>query len=101
MQIEQFVLTKLLCLSVGDSLPHRAGAFQHSQASKTQKLRIQLEEHKVCAQGRGRRLDQIRVGFRDGIDLFGVGNLFSLEHATTRLIDHPLSHFTVVVERPG
>src|SRR2546430_11184490 len=30
--------------------------FKIHSTSKTQKLRIQLEEHKVCAQGRGRRL---------------------------------------------
>src|SRR2546430_4972186 len=43
-------------------------------------------------------LDQIRVGFKDGIDFLGVGNLFSLEHATARLIDHTLSQLTVVVD---
>src|SRR6266436_897973 len=37
-----------------------------------------------------------RIWPKDGIDLFGVGNLLSLEHATARLIDHPVSQFTVV-----
>jgi hypothetical protein len=43
-------------------------------------------------------LDQIRVGFKDGTDLLGSGNLFSLEHATARLVDHPVSQFTAVVD---
>jgi len=37
-----------------------------------------------------------RVSFKDGIDLFGVGNLLSLQHAAARLIDHRVSQFTVV-----
>jgi hypothetical protein len=36
------------------------------------------------------------VSFKDGIDLFGVRDLLSLEHATARLIDHTVSQFTVV-----
>ena len=43
-------------------------------------------------------LDQIRVSLENGMDLLGSGNLFSLEHATARLVDHPVSPFTVVVD---
>jgi hypothetical protein len=45
-------------------------------------------------------LDQIRVGFEDGIDLLGVGNLLSLEHTTTRLIDDALSETTIMFDLP-
>jgi hypothetical protein len=38
------------------------------------------------------------VGFKDGIDLFGVGNLLSLEHATAGLIDHTVSQLTIVLD---
>jgi hypothetical protein len=54
------------------------------------------EENLVAELDRGLRfatLDQIRVGFKVGIDLLGSGNLFSLEHATARLV----SQFTAVV----
>src|SRR6184192_4376595 len=43
-------------------------------------------------------LDEIGVGFKDGIDLFRVGNLLSFEHPTARLVDHTVSQFTVVVD---
>jgi len=43
-------------------------------------------------------LDQIGVGFKDAIDLFGAGNLLALEHTTSGLIDHTVSQFTVVVD---
>src|SRR5256886_7039305 len=43
-------------------------------------------------------LDEIGVGFKDGIDLFRVGNLLSFEHPTARLVDHPVSQFAVVVD---
>ena len=41
-------------------------------------------------------LDEIGVGFKDGIDLFRVGNLLSFEHPTARLVDRPVSQFAVV-----
>ena len=43
-------------------------------------------------------LDQIRMGFKDGIDLFGSGNLFFLEHATAGLVNHMVSQLTLVVD---
>ena len=43
-------------------------------------------------------LDQVGVGFKDGKDLFGVGNLLSLEHATAGLIDHTVSELTIVLD---
>src|SRR5882762_8843614 len=43
-------------------------------------------------------LDQIGVGFKDRIDLFGVGNLLSLEHTAARLINRTVSQFTVVFD---
>jgi hypothetical protein len=43
-------------------------------------------------------LDQISVGFKDGIDFFVVGNLLSIGNTTARLIDHTLSQFTVMVD---
>ena len=43
-------------------------------------------------------LDQIGVGFENRIDLFGVGNLLSLEDATARLTDNAFSQATVVVD---
>ncbi len=42
-------------------------------------------------------LDQIGVGFKDGVDLLGVGDLLSLQHAAACLIDHPLSQLAGVV----
>jgi hypothetical protein len=38
------------------------------------------------------------VGFKDGKDLFGIGDLLSLEHATTGLIDHTVSELTIVLD---
>ena len=43
-------------------------------------------------------LDQISVGFKDGIDLLGVGNLLSFDHSAARLIDHTVSQFAVAID---
>src|SRR5215831_9592753 len=41
-------------------------------------------------------LDQVGMGFEDGIDLLGAGDLLPLEHAAPRLIDDAASQVTIV-----
>src|SRR5208283_294679 len=43
-------------------------------------------------------LDQIGVGFKDGIDLLGAGHLLSLEHATAGLINHLLAQLAIMLD---
>src|ERR1700730_13159517 len=43
-------------------------------------------------------LDQIRMGLKNGIDLFGSRNLLSFEHTAARLIDHSITQLTVMVD---
>src|SRR6266849_9636761 len=40
-------------------------------------------------------LDQIGVGLEDGVDLLLGGNLFSLQHSATALVDHSLGQLAV------
>jgi hypothetical protein len=38
------------------------------------------------------------MSFKDGIDLFGSGNLLSLEHTPAGLVNHTVSQLTIVVD---
>src|ERR1700730_2792294 len=59
------------------------------------------EKHFVAKLNRSQylaALDQIRVGLKNGIELFGSGNLLSFEHPAARLIDHSIAQLTVMAD---
>src|SRR3984893_18817704 len=75
------------------SLQHRILRDQTSRAFGEEHLVAELDGRSHLA-----ALDQVGMGFEDGIDLFGVGNLLSVEHAAARLIDHMASKSAIVLD---
>ena len=68
---------------------------------RDQALRALGEEHLVAELDGGSHLaafDQIGMGLEDRIDLLGVGNLLSVQHAAARLIDHTAPQTTIVLD---